>query len=301
MKTFKSFLAEQQQQKLPAMMAVFGSHSRKKLPGAQAVFGSHSQVKPKPISKFHANPIISSPIQKEAAEAPTEGLDQIKNHFGPAEDKIHNEHKVKDKNKGLRDYTYDSTDINRSLFRHHQTGEHPKTYSDFRGELGYKYNKYNSHEHIKRVDKVLNKHKITKDTHVFSGLSRPPMDHFKGKTNKPAKVHFPAYTSTTTNFNQSLNFTENGARKAVDHTPLNQDAPKSKTGNTRHVLKIHVPKGTPGGSVRHLTHYDNENEILLHRGMNMEIHHQPTVIDHPYHGHVTVWHARIIEHKPAKL
>jgi hypothetical protein len=318
MKSFKSFLIEQENQKLPGMMAVYGSHSqpqkqkqsKEKLPGAQAVYGSHSQpkqqTKPDATTKFHAEPILSSAIHKEATESPpTQGMQQIKPHGYGNEEKIHAAHPIEDQDKGIRDYTYDSTDINRSLFRHHQTGEHPRDYKDFRGELGIAYspsgNQYNAHEHIQRVDKVLDKHKIKQDTHVFSGLSRPPTEHFKGNTNKPVKVHFPAYTSTTTDFDKSLQFTENGAKKAVDHTPLNQDAPKSTKGKTRHVLKIRVPKGTPGGSVRNIAHYKSENEILLHRGMDMEIHHQPTVMNHPEHGHITVWHARVVGHNPAKL
>jgi len=322
MKTFKSFFIEQENQKLPGMMAVYGSHSqpkkqsKEKLSGAQAVYGSHSQpkskqqTKPDATTKFYVEPILSSTIHKEATESPpTEGMKQIKPHSVMAEEKIHNAHKVEDQDEAVEDYTTDSTDINRSLFHHHKTGKHPKDFKDFRSERGMEWapegDQYNAHEHIQRLDKVLNKHKIKQDTHVYSGLSRSPVEHFKGNPNKSAKVHFPAYTSTTTDYDKALNFTESGAQKAVDHTPLNQDAPKSTKSTkdkTNHVLKIHVSKGTPGGSVRHISaHGGEENEILLHRGMDMEIHHQPTVVEHPRHGHVTVWHARILGHNPAKL
>jgi hypothetical protein len=317
MKSFKSFLIEQENQKLPGMMASFGSHSQPTKPtkptknSNQAVFGSHSQTKSKENTKFHSEPILSSAIHKEEKSPPTTADEQIHAHYEHEEYPIHDANKVKDAKEAVSEYTYDSTDINRSLFNHHKTGQHPKDYDDYVGKHRQMFvpsgNIYHAHDHIKRLDDVMNNHKIAKDTHVFTGLSRPPMEHFKGKTNKPVKVHFPAYTSTSTNFDVTPNFSKN-AKSADEHKPLNTDAKRPKNGKTKHILKIHVPKGTPGGSVRHLSRYQDEedhsmaeNEILLHRGMDMEIHHQPTLVNHPYHGHLTVWHARVVGHNPAKL
>jgi hypothetical protein len=328
MKSFKSFLIEQENQKLPGMMASFGSHSIPSKPtkptkdSNQAVFGSHSQTKPKPKTskpenkpdKFLSDPLISSIFQKEEKtpkKPPTTAEEQIHAHYEYEEYPIHDANKVKDSKEAVKEYTSDSTDINRSLFNHHKTGQHPKDYDDYVGKHRQMFvpsgNIYHVHDHIKRLDDVMNNHKIAKDTHVFTGVSRPPMEHFKGKTNKPVKVHFPAYTSTSTNFDVTPNFSKN-AKSADEHKPLNTDAKKPKNGQTKHILKIHVPKGTPGGSVRHLSPYQEpenhsfeENEILLHRGLDMEIHHQPTLVNHPEHGHLTVWHARVVGHNPAKL
>jgi hypothetical protein len=316
MKSFKSFLIEQENQKLPGMMASFGSHSRPTKStkstkptknSNQAVFGSHSQTKSKEDTKFHAEPILSSAIHKEEKAPkgpPTTADEQIYPHYEFEEYPIHDANKVKDAKDAVSEYTSDSTDINRSLFAHHKTGQHPKDYDDYVGKHRQMFvpsgNIYHVHDHIKRLDDVMNKHKIAKDTHVFTGLSRPPMEHFKGNPNKNAKVHFPAYTSTSTNFHITPEFCKS-TKSADEHKPLNTDARKPKNGQTKHILKIHVPKGTPGGSIRHISRYEDENEILLHRGMDMEIHHQPTLVNHPEYGHLTVWHARVVGHNPAKL
>jgi hypothetical protein len=68
-----------------------------------------------------------------------------------------------------------------------------------------------------------------------------------------------------------------------------------------HVLKIHLPKGTQAGSIKHLSNYKKENEVLLNRGHDLEIHHEPTVIDHPKKGKVHIWHAKVVDHNPQKL
>jgi hypothetical protein len=292
MKTFKSFLNEQESQKLPSMMAVYGSHSQPKQkenqsqPSMQTVYGSHSQPK---SDTFHADPIISNTLHKEEA-GPTQGIDQIKLHTSKIANEIHNKNKVNDYDNSVWHYAEYSEMMNHALHVHYKNNDHPAN--------------FNEDEHIRDIDKVLNKHKISHDTHVFSGLKESPEKHFaKQKTrNQTVQVHFPAYTSTTTNFDLSTKFADNKSVPNNDkHPPLNKDSVKSNDGETKHIIKLHVPKGTPGGSIRHISPHDDEDEVMLHRGLNVEIHHQPTMINHPKHGHLTVWHARVIGHNPKKI
>ena len=66
-------------------------------------------------------------------------------------------------------------------------------------------------------------------------------------------------------------------------------------------MRIDVPKGTQAGSMSGNTYYPKEKEVLLQRGHDLEIHHKPTIINHPKHGIVNVWHAKIVGHNPKPL
>lgn len=140
---------------------------------------------------------------------------------------------------------------------------------------------------------------IHEDTHVYTGLKDSPAKHFTGEGS--AKVHLPAYTSTSTQYRIAKNFTSGkpiSKEHLEKHSPINSDYKKNtKRSTADHVLKIHLPKGTKAGSVKHFATFEKENEILLHRGHNIEIHPHPTIDKDGTH----VWHARIISHTPDKV
>ena len=304
MKSFKSFLREQEE-KLPAFGTHFGSHAQeKKLPPFGTNFGSHSKEKPTPEpesesqpEKFHADPFISSPIHKESVQ-PTKGNDQLNLHDQKTADDIHDRNEVKTNTNEIEHYTDWSKDINGSLHEHYKSGKKPNR---------------QTMSHIKKLDKTLSKHKISHDLHVFSGLRESPEKLFKDKKDgESALTHFPAYTSTSTSFHMSSRFSDFQPIKNSNigpnkkHKPLNTDTQKKGELQTRHMIKLHVPKGTLGGSIRNESVHPGEDEILLHRGLHVEIHPHPTTMFHPDAGphdgdHVTVWHARVVGHNPKEI
>lgn len=65
------------------------------------------------------------------------------------------------------------------------------------------------------------------------------------------------------------------------------------SGEVRHIIKIHVPKGTNAMSLKEHSFVPEEKEVLLHRGHNLEIHHKPEKLDKDTY----LWHAKITGHK----
>jgi hypothetical protein len=260
-----------------------GSHS--KLPLIQTVFGSHSKpAKKQKIVFKHGQDDLSTMHESAKDLSKEDHRGQTEIHSAKDENKIHSDNKTKENNALFR-YTEGSRIVNKSLYNLHAKKQKPS-----------------NADHIKQIDQALNSEKIKHDTHVFTGLSRDPREHWsKNNKNKPVVVHHPAYISTSTKYSEAHFFAEpdlNDHHSEEHHKPLNHDAPKlDKDSMVQHVLKIHVPAGTHGGSVSHQSEHPHENEILLHRGHDIEIHHQPTI--HPDGTHV--WHGRIVNHNPKQV
>lgn len=283
MKSFTKYIQDKKIKDLPAMETAFGSHSKEKskdLPSMETVFGSHSRSK---STKKYSKITESNESLDESIEPKTH-VDQTAPHSKKEEEEIHKRESTSH-HPALDKYTSDSSHLNGSLHKHYRKGEI--------GQLAKK--------HAQNLDNHLNKQKTKEDTHVFTGLPHSPHEMWnQSKTHhsESVKVHLPAYTSTSTNIAQANQFAMRS--KGPDHSkhePLNTNAPKKISTVQRHIMKIHVPKGTHAASIRDHSKYRDEHEILLHRGHHLEIHPRPTV--HPDGTHV--WHARIIGHDPKPL
>jgi hypothetical protein len=58
-----------------------------------------------------------------------------------------------------------------------------------------------------------------------------------------------------------------------------------------------LPAGLPAASVKKISEFPEENEILLPRGIDIEINPSPTVLrDGDY-----VWHAKVLSHSPVQI
>lgn len=177
----------------------------------------------------------------------------------------------------VKDYSDDSTPINGMLHRH---------------DKGYDIShKIDSHLTSKHLDTALDKHKTTEDAHVYTGIKYSPSRHFK-RGAKVASVHLPAYTSTSSSFHSAREFSEDTIHPNDDNHGIHHE-----DGVAKHVLKIHVPKGTKAMSLKKHSFCPDENEVLLHRGHNLEIHHTPEHVGK----NTYLWHAKIVSHKPNDL
>ena len=173
-----------------------------------------------------------------------EGWEDRKNHWQDKTDF----HKVKESYghytpqqvETIRDYQNYSRAINSYHWEKH--------HGDLNLSQGYR-------DHLEKqtgdLDSALQAHKTPKDLTVHSGIGYDP----RTKMNSEGIVHHPAYLSTSFDTNTAENF-----------SIRNQEKELHKDGYIfhRHVLKIHVPKGTPSAM-----HFDGEQELVLPRGTNL--------------------------------
>jgi hypothetical protein len=261
-----------------------------KLPVIQTMFGTSSpadkKAKEKETSKkveINFDPIMNNSVVKEE----TEHDKVIQPHTDAESKKFHSNNRMKDEmlssapgHQGwLHNYSDNSKQMNDALYNHHQNKKIETT--QFNDEQRHQRNLSFANE----TEKVLAKHKTNDDHTVFTGISQEHAGFLKNQT-KPTKVHHAGFISSSTHFDQAARFTGGGGKNDKEE---------------KHILQIHVPKGTQGGSMSGNTYYSKEKEILLQRGHDLKIDHTPTVINHPKHGTVNVWHAKIIGHNPKPL
>lgn len=242
----------------------------KQMPFLETVFGKHSQEKKEPVLQTTFGKHSQEKLKEEAENK------DIGVHSNADEYKIH-EHNRVESNNAARKYAMSSAEMNGTLHTLHGGTAKPVSDSTIN----------NNKKHIKDLDDVLNKSKIHADTHVFTGLPHSPEKHFKemnAKKGESITIHHPAYLSTTTDYDTAKFF---ASRPGTN---------KAGTGE-KHVLKIHLPQGTKGGSIKHLASFPEENEVLLHRGHNIEIHPHPTIDKDGTH----VWHAKVVSHTPKHI
>lgn len=285
MKTLKTFIAQiekikiknkDSKEKLPSIETMFGNHSmvdnKEKLPSIETMFGDHSI--PKNI--------------KESVDLAKDKLDDSDHD----EEKIHKNNEVSYNSDISEHYSVDSGPLNKYLHNRYNKEDKDEEFDNY----------------AKSIDKHLDKHKTKHDFYVYTGLSRPPHKFFEGHDKDTVTFHHPAYLSTSTNFRKASEFARirNEKEDIADsekHKLRNEDPGNKYITSipTRHVLKLHVPKGTKGGSIREQASYRDENEVLLHRGHNIEIHRHPSIS----YGHkglrFAVWHGKIVGHDKEDL
>ena len=145
-------------------------------------------------------------------------------------------------------------------------------------------------EEIKMLDDIMYHHPIKRSTIVYHGTKYSPfLLWYKDRVplNQPVLEHFPAYISTSTDFriasifartneivipSDITNYIRGNKKDFID----NEISDNSIT--TPNILKIRVPRGTPGLSVESITFHPGENEILLGRGLEIQINPYPTYI-----------------------
>ena len=205
----------------------------------------------------------------------------------------------------LTDYSGDgSKDINDALHRHYRNQKHSKkTYAD-----------------IARIDRVLKQYPLKENIKVYSGIPESPGRiwlKYKANPGQPVRVHLPAYTSTTTNFKISfMGFAKLDYTQLDQHVPRNgmeaippffigplHSDPKTKVYTGYHILHITVPAGYSALSMNNISvQEDTEKEILLPRGLDIEIDPHPYV--KPSGEKVppaVIWFAKVVGHNPVVI
>jgi hypothetical protein len=175
------------------------------------------------------------------------------------------------------------------------------------------------------MSNALQRHQTPKDLHVYTGMMRNPERYKKVKGVKPA--HLPAYTSTSTKQDVAMSFAKRHEGESVHvykynpaslHTHRNgsdivpnarehhrtignpnstseerMQAAHALVGSTayKHIMHIHVPEGSHGAYVSHMSDHPHETEFILHKNARLHIHPSPT-IDH--RNQAVIWHAKMV-------
>lgn len=275
MKTFKEY-RDTKSQTPESMETCFGSHS---LPNTRSrnsmetSFGSHSSIDE------------DSGILKDQAT--------VKPHLYTVAQNTHIHDKVApldDDNlsakevESIEDYADDSKPVNSMLHQHDKGHDiNVKSKEAYKKTVGY-------------LDNALRRRNTTEDMHVFTGMKTSPAKYFKkvgGNIPENQNVHLPAFTSTSTSIKAARGFAEPTQHPYDERHGITYP----DDGEVRHILKIHVPKGSHGMSIRGRSFAPEEDEILLARGHNINIHHKPEHIS----ADTFLWHGTITSHEPSDL
>lgn len=142
-------------------------------------------------------------------------------------------------------------------------------------------------EQIQMLDDIMYNHPLKQNMTVYHGLKENPWRIWKKynvPTDKSVIVHLPAFTSTSTKISASENFAYHDTVRMND-----------KDYSFSSILKISVPAGTPGISVKKYSQFPNEDEILLSRGVNLQI------MPNPFpRGYYRVWICKILSVTPTE-
>ncbi len=129
---------------------------------------------------------------------------------------------------------------------------------------------------------ALKAHTTPHDMVVHTGMTRSSTKAIKEasqKSKKDIKIHLPAFTSTS-----------------IDKTVARGFAKPDDTHTQKHIVSIHVPKGSHGGYVEHHTGAPEEKEFVLHPGAKVHISHEPTLKPDPHRTGMTVhhWYGKLV-------
>jgi 8-oxo-dGTP pyrophosphatase MutT (NUDIX family) len=178
--------------------------------------------------------------------------------------------------------------------------------------------KLNKGADVAKIDKILKQYKLKENVKVYSGIPESPgriWEKYKADVTKPVRVHLPAYTSTTTDFNIAyVNFAKTDYTNYNDHKPRNvlkgnlelysmgvvsQGVKKVYDG--WHILHIIVPAGYPAMSLLNVSKFGSqEEEILLPRGLDIEIEPNPYIKTTPGRP-IVIWFAKVVGHNPVVI
>lgn len=269
----------------------FGTHSKQAPKVIHTQFGKHSaNKKPQKTLKesILAHGVYSDKHHLEDGDAGYARTDGSEGHVASEAQRIHKTHELRSsktggtlpvvQSKALEAYGHDSTRINNFLHEKHKSPTHTSQNGEMEKQAGH-------------LDRVFKKNKIKEDTVLYTGLRESPHKLFGKNPQKTSLKGFhPAFTSTTTHYGMALGFAGKSKHDHGDH-PMAQ-ALNNVSG---HVLKLHVPKGTPGFSMHHHSSFPEE-EMLLGRGLRTEIHPTPKIV-----GRHAVWTAHVVGHEPPPL
>lgn len=188
------------------------------------------------------------------------------------------------------------------LYRDTIRGYSNNTYSYINASLGkfYKNNKFTMDnatiKDIRMLDDIMENHPLKHDITVYHGAKESPFRlwrKYRAPLDKPVLTHWPAFISTSTSITTAERFAKMDVihvlSNIVDYISGDSDknrwfrnvsgGPFGELGYNffvKNVLQIRAPAGTPGLSIKAHSEIKHENEILLGRGLEIQINPFPT-------------------------
>lgn len=248
----------------------FGSHSLGTIhDSVETSFGSHSEIQEKQNADNYENHILTDDEHKK-----------IHSSVAPIHDEKLNEPELN----AVKKYSDQSRLLNKMLYAHDKGSDISSKEHDDNKEI------------TKHLESGLSKHKTKSDVHLYTGLKVSPSRYFKrsgGVIPEHKEVMMPAFTSTSTSVKSAKEF----SRPTMHPNDERHGISYPDDDEVKHVLKIHVPKGTNAMSLQKHSFCPAEKEILLGRGHKIEIHHKPERLD----SHTYLWNAKLTSHTPHDL
>jgi hypothetical protein len=155
---------------------------------------------------------------------------------------------------------------------------------------------------VQSLDRALTLQQLKEPLTVYTAVPESPANAwavYGADVRRPIRLHLPAYTSTTTSLKVAIQFAEeNLPTDSVDHRkhpPRNSK--KAAEDGANQIIMLTIPAGTPAASIKNVSDIPEENEVLLPRGMNIEVNPRPTMLKNGDY----VWHAQVIDHNPVQI
>jgi hypothetical protein len=148
-------------------------------------------------------------------------------------------------------------------------------------------------EHIRAIDADIPVHHIDANIPMFTGVATSPATTagMQWNSTRPIKlITLPAYTSATTHINTAIRFASNDD-KSQHHE---SDHHGIILPNAKHIIQLHLKLGQKHQltSAKNFSQVDrNENEIILGRHYDFELHPRPEQVGRDPLTPVYLWHA----------
>ena len=194
----------------------------------------------------------------------------------------------------LYNYSFGSRDISSFLHKKYR-GKNPRNVE------------FDVPDLVKGIDSVFSgkKYALKRTLKVYSGVHESPANiwtKYGADTNKPVRVHLPAFTSTTTSWQIAVDFSGRARVNLDKHTPVEiiGGTPNKNPLLGLQILYIEVPKGYNAVSIKDISNQPHEDEILLPRGLDVIINPRP-LIKYDYGLPIFVWMCKVVGNNPIQL
>jgi hypothetical protein len=190
----------------------------------------------------------------------------LEHHYAGTTSEVERDH--------IRAYTDSSREFNKDIYNEHLHGHEPSTHHMYQ-------------RHV--LDKYLHSQETPDHMDVWSGIKRSPEHH---AVKEDGKIHMLLASHTSTSTSPRIG----GRFSGQDRDQEAGLAPHLKhTG--KHVLRIKVPKGSPGAFIAGLSSMGrSEHEFLLPSASRLHVHPTPETTEDEWGMKHHVWHAELQPH-----
>lgn len=152
---------------------------------------------------------------------------------------------------------------------------------------------------IRMLDDIMWNHPLKQRLTVYHGAKESPLRIWLTKRvplDQPIRVHLPAYTSASTNLDRASGFANRDEKLKVlmqRYAPALLHTKYATYTRYYNILEIALLPGMPALSIKQHSYHPTEDEVLLGRGVEIEIQPNP-VID----GSTITWDCKVVYVNP---